>query len=88
MYLYIAIVSIILFVTITHLIDKNNVNTHKPPLTMPVKGGLFALCFVATATVFSLVTEEPVVIDEAMRAVRDGHLTYINQEIQTGFPEF
>lgn len=79
MYLYIAIVSIILFIGITNVIDKNNVNTHKPPLTNTVKGGLFALCFVATSVVFSLVTEEP---------IEQGHLTYINQEIDTGFPEF
>jgi hypothetical protein len=82
LYLYIAIVSIILFLAITNIIDKNNVDTHKPPLTTSVKGGLFILCFVATATAFSLIAEEPVVIDEP------GHLPYISQEIQTGFPEF
>ena len=82
MYLYIAIVSIILFVALTHIIDKHNVETHKPPLTTPVKVGLFVLCFVATMSVFSLVGEEPIVLDEP------GHLTYINQEIATGFPEF
>jgi hypothetical protein len=82
MYLYIAIASIVLFVALTTIIDKNNVNTHKPPLTQMVKAGIFALCFVATATVFSLMAEEPIVVDEP------GHLTYINQEIQTGFPDF
>lgn len=82
MYLYIAIVSIILFIGITNVIDKNNVNIHKPPLTNAVKGGLFVLCFVATTTIFSLGTEEQIVLDEP------GHLPYINQEIDTGFPEF
>ena len=84
LYLYIAIASIILFLVITHLIDKNNVNSHKPPLTIPLKAGLFVLCFVATTTVFSLMTEEgpSLITDEP------GHLPYINQEIETGFPEF
>lgn len=82
MYLYIAIVSILIFVAISHIIDKNNVNTHKPPLTTSVKVGLFVLCFVATIIVFSFVGEEPIVLDEP------GHLSYINQEIETGFPDF
>lgn len=82
MYLYIVIVSIIIFVAIINMIDKNNVDSHNPPLTKYVKGGLFVLCFVATATVFSLIGEDPIVLDEP------GHLTYINQEIDTGFPEF
>ena len=64
MYIYIAIVSIILFVALIHIIDKNNVETHKPPLTTPVKVGLFVLCFVATMSVFSLVGEEPIVLDD------------------------
>lgn len=77
MYVYIAIVSIILFFTITHFIDKHNVNTHKPPLTTPIKSGLFVLCFISTTVVFSLITEESTV-----------EVPYINQEIDTGFPEF
>ena len=82
LYAYIVIVSIILFVTISHLIDKHNVDKHKPPLTTFAKTSLFVLCFVATISGFSLITEEPVVTDEP------GHLPYITQEIQTGFPEF
>ena len=80
-YIYIAIVAIILFFVITHFIDKHNVNTHKPPLSILLKSGVFALCFIATTVVFSLITEEPP-IDTTQAP------SYINQEIETGFPEF
>ena len=82
MYIYVVIVSIILFVAILHFIDKKNLESHKPPITMTVKGGVFILCFVATTTIFSLLSEEKIVTGDM------SHLTYINQDIETGFPNF
>ena len=80
MYIYIAIVTILIFFVITHFIDKHNVNTHKPPVTMLVKSGVFAVCFIVTAVAFSLITseEQPIQVEQQL----------INQEIDTGFPEF
>ena len=80
MYIYVAIASILIFGVVLHFIDKNNVETHKPPLTMAVKIGLFVVCLVISTVIGTVLWEEKSDVE-----VSGG---YITQEIDTGFPEF
>jgi hypothetical protein len=80
MYIYVAIASILIFCVVLHIIDKNNIETHKPPLTLVVKIGLFMVCLVVSTVVGTVLWEEKSAVE-----VSGG---YITQEIDTGFPEF
>jgi len=78
MYIYVAVVSILLFVAVLYFIDKNNIETHKPPLTNITKLGLFIACLVISTVIGTVLWDEKKVIEGG----------YISQEIDTGFPEF
>jgi hypothetical protein len=80
MYIYVAVASILLFITVLHFVDKNNLESHKPPLEASTKVGLFILCVIITTVAGTILWDQSI--------PQEGGSSLNIQEIETGFPEF
>lgn len=93
MYLYILIVSVVLYIILQFLDDRRNIALHKAPNSTSSKVVLMFLSFILTTVAFYLFWDSA----EAVEVIKLGgggdenitnHLDYIDQEIDTGFPDF
>jgi hypothetical protein len=93
MYLYIVIVSIIIFF-IFHYIDvARNIRLQKPPSSISTKIAILFFSFILTSMFFYLFwdTQNSTKITSGgdnLDFLENAHLNYITEDIQCGFPPF
>lgn len=85
MYIYIAIVTILLYSLLQFMDDKRNESLKRTKSAIGTKIAIFVFTFIITTTVFYLFWDSSA-LEEGRNTNND--LKHINQDINTGFPDF
>ena len=92
MYLYIVIVSLIMYFGLQYMDEQRNIRLHKPPTSTGMRITFLFFSFVITSVCFHLFwnnTEDSISGgDASYTAVENQHLKHIHQEVEVGLPEF
>lgn len=88
MYIYITVVSVVLYGILQFMDDKRNAALNKPQSTIGTKIAIFIFTVIITTTIFYLFWDEQANGYDHGELQGQSGLKYINQEIETGFPKF
>jgi hypothetical protein len=93
MYLYIAIVSILLYLLLQYLDDQRNLRLHKAPSSMGTKLAMFFFSFVITTVGFHFFWNGSSKTNFELEGgdyvgAENNHLKHIHQEVEVGLPDF
>lgn len=90
MYLYIGIVSIIVYLLLQYMDDQRNLKMHKPPSSTSLKLAMLFFSFIITTVGFHFLwnPSNETSIEGEYSAPENHHLKYIQQEVEVGLPEF
>lgn len=91
MYLYIGIVSIVVYLLLQYMDDQRNLKMHKPPSSTSLKIAMLFFSFIITTVGFHFLwnpTGDTDMEGGGYSAPENNHLKYIQQEVEVGLPEF
>ena len=91
MYLYILIVSFLMYFGLQYMDDQRNLRLHKPPTSIGMKITFFFFSFVITTMMFHFFWDNDSKELEGggyHMSQENNHLKHIHQEVEVGLPEF
>jgi|Laugresbdmm110dd_1035094.scaffolds.fasta_scaffold02042_3 uncharacterized membrane protein YwzB len=89
MYLYIGIVTIVIYLALQYFDDQRNLQLHKPPSSTSLKLAMLFFSFIITTVMFHFFWNlEDTEVNGGYSAPENSHLKYIQQEVEVGLPDF